>query len=371
MQVINSDNHQIPELSLIVPTYNEKGNVPALLERVHKALGNHHYEVIIVDDNSPDGTAEVARSLAGEYPVRVICRKDEKGLASAVVAGFNQAQGKVLGVIDADLQHPPEEVANLLREAQNGADVVVASRYVSGGGVEGWSLTRKIISKVATTFGRVFLPSARKVTDPMSGFFLLRREVIEGVELKPIGYKILLEVLVRGNVGTVKEVPYTFRERSWGESNLNLEEQVNYLKHVFRLAGTEKEIKRLVKFGIVGLSGVGVNMGTFWVLTRGVGLYDLVALIFGIEASIVSNFILNDIWTFSDRRFGRIKSAIGRALKFNLVSIGAIVIYYATYTPLTRELGVKDMLALLIAIGLGVVWNFGVNSLWTWERGKK
>jgi len=214
-------------LSLVTPTYNERENLPTLVERAHKSLGGYDYELIVVDDNSPDGTAQLARDLSANYPIKVVCRNNEKGLASAVVAGFNQAKGDVLGVIDADLQHPPERIPQLLAEINSGADVAIASRYVPEGGISGWSLKRKIMSRAATLLARTLLPSVGRVKDPLSGFFLLRRKVIEGVELKPTGYKILLEVLARGRADGIKEVPYTFGERLGGRSNLGLGEQIN------------------------------------------------------------------------------------------------------------------------------------------------
>ena len=205
-------------LSLVVPTYNERENLPALAERVHRSLTGYDYELVVVDDDSPDGTAELAENLSSQYPIRVICRKGERGLASAVVAGFNRAKGEVLGVMDADLQHPPERIVELLQEIDKGSDVAIASRYVPGGSIPQWSAKRRIISRAATAVARLFLPSVRRVKDPLSGFFLLKRKVIEGVELKPTGYKILLEVLARGKVDGVKEVPYAFGERAGGKA---------------------------------------------------------------------------------------------------------------------------------------------------------
>ncbi|HUV52457.1 MAG TPA: polyprenol monophosphomannose synthase, partial [Dehalococcoidia bacterium] len=193
---MKSHNASSPELSLIVPTYNESENIKTLVERVHKSLSDYNYELIVVDDNSPDGTAELAKSLSSKYPVRVIVRTNERGLASAVVAGFKQAKGDILGVIDADLQHPPEFVPNLIKGVKEGADVAIASRYIKGGAIEGWTLKRKIISLGAKLPANVLLTAARKIKDPLSGFFLFRKQVIEGTELSPTGYKILLEVLV-------------------------------------------------------------------------------------------------------------------------------------------------------------------------------
>ena len=360
-------------LSLIVPTYNERENLPTFVERVHNSLSNYEYELIVVDDNSPDGTAKLAERLSLKYPVRVLCRKVERGLASAVVAGFKIAKGDILGVIDADLQHPPEKIPELLGEINNGADIVIASRYIPQGGTEGWSRKRQAISRGVTALTRILLPSIRKVKDPLSGFFLFKRRVIEGIELRPMGYKILLEILAKGKAGDVKEVPYTFKERMYGESKLDLGEQKDYLAHLFTLAAREKETLRFLKFCLVGLSGVGVNFGIFRlfdVLFGFSGSLDLIALAVSTEASILSNFALNDIWTFRDKRIGLIKATLVRCLKFNLISLGAVAIYYGGYTPLTRFLGMNEYLALGIVIAIGVIWNFGLNIFWTWRKGE-
>lgn len=367
-----SQNVSAPYLSLIIPTYNERANLAALVQRVHRALNGSRYELIVVDDDSPDGTAELAEELSRDYPVRVICRKGERGLATAVVAGFNQARGPVLGVIDADLQHPPERIPYLLREIDQGASVVVASRYVEGGGIEGWNVVRRTISRGATVLARILLPSLRKVKDPLSGFFLIRKEVIEGVKLEPIGYKILLEVLARGRADSVKEVPYTFQDREGGHSKLNSKEKVNYLKHLFILASKEKEVRRFLKFCLVGANGTGVHFGVFWLLTRfagmSVGNLDLVAQFLAFEASVLANFTLNDLWTFRDKRLGTARATLSRFLKFNLISLGAEAVYLGGYTPLTRILGTYDLLALLIVVLIGLGWNFGMSFFWAWGK---
>ena len=358
---------QAVELSLISPTFNEKENITPLVERVHKALSKYSYELIVVDDNSPDGTSELAKSLSSKYPLKVIVRTSERGLASAVVAGFDQATGEVLGVIDADLQHPPEEIPALLEAIRGGADVAIASRYVEGGNIKGWSTKREIISKGAKLLATILLPSTREIKDPLAGFFLFKRKVIDGAVLTPTGYKILLEVLVRGNASQIAEVPYTFKERERGKSNLTIREQLNFLRHLSRLAWFDGDVKRFLKFCVVGTTGFSVNLGFFWLLTRIAHLYDLVALIIALEISILSNFALNDLWTFRDKRTGGLKALVVRAVKFNMVSSGAVAIYYAVYTPLTRLLEVYDLLALLFAVFVGLVWNFMMNFLWTWK----
>ena len=355
------------EFSLIVPTYCESQNIAILVERVHQSLSSYSYELVVVDDNSPDGTSEIANSLSQQYPVRVITRRNERGLASAVVEGFKQASGAILGVIDADLQHPPEVVPELLENVRSGADVVIASRYVEGGGSEGWSASRKIISKGSKLLAQVLLPSARGIKDPLSGFFLFRREVIDGVELSPTGYKILLEVLVKGKASEIAEVPYIFRVRERGTSNLTSGEGIRYLKHLTRLTGLQEGAMRFVKFGLVGLSGILVNEGLLWLLTENYGLYYLLSAAIAVETAIITNFILNDIWTFRDRRTPGNRSLLGRGLKFNLVSLGGLGINIAILWTVTEVVGISYLISNLIGIAGATLWNFTINTLWTWR----
>jgi dolichol-phosphate mannosyltransferase len=155
------------------------------------------------------------------------------------------------------------------------------------------------------------------------------------------------------------------------KSNLSLRERLNYLEHLFILLLRQRELRRFIQFCFVGLSGVGVNFGTFWLLTRGAGLWDLAAVILSWATATLSNFILNDIWTFRDRRAGKAKAILVRAVKFFLVSLGAMGIYYAVYTPLTRFLGMYDLVAYAIAIGIGLVWNFSMSVLWTWRKSER
>ncbi len=224
-----------PELSLIIPTYNEAENLPLLVERLHSALESHAFELIVVDDGSPDGTAAVAEELSRDFPLKLVVRTGRRGLATAALAGFGHASGRVLGVMDADLQHPPEHLRPMLAAINQGFDLVVASRY-SPGGADLGGIVRKTMSRAAGLLTRAVVSSARTTPDPLSGFFLLRREVVDGVELQPAGYKILLEVLVRGKARRVTSLPYAFERRLAGNSKFNLSEQVRSLRHVMRLA---------------------------------------------------------------------------------------------------------------------------------------
>ncbi|MGB2885154.1 MAG: glycosyltransferase family 2 protein, partial [Dehalococcoidia bacterium] len=359
---------QAVELSLIAPTYNEKENIVPLVERVHKALSQYKYELIIVDDNSPDGTAQLANSLSSKYPLKVIVRTTERGLASAVVAGFSQAGGQVLGVIDADLQHPPEAIPALLDAIRGGADVAIGSRYVEGGGIEGWSTKREIISIGAKTIARLLLSSVKGIKDPLAGFFLFRREVIEDAVLAPTGYKILLEVLVKGNASQVVEVPYIFKERERGKSNLTFNEQLNFLKHLSHLAWFEGKIKRFIKFCIVGASGFCVNLGLLAIFVEVVGMHKVWAQIPSYQISILTNFMFNDFWTFSDRRTPGLKSFLIRAVKFNMVSQVGWGINISVYYVALNVAGIYYIVSQIIAIAVAMMWNFFSNLIWTWRQ---
>ena len=368
---MKSQSASNPELSLIVPTYNERENIVPLMERIHKSLSAYSYELIIVDDNSPDGTSELAKSLSSKYPVSVIVRTTERGLASAVVSGFNQARGEVLGVIDADLQHPPEFIPALLKAIRDGADVAIASRYIPGGGIEGWTFKRKVISKGAKLPANLLLSSVRKIKDPLSGFFLFKKKVIDDVVLSPTGYKILLEVLVRGNANHVVEVPYTFKERERGKSNFTAKEQINYLKHLYRLAWDEGGIKRFLKFCVVGASGAGVNLGFLALFVEVAGLDKIIAQVPSYEISILTNFALNEAWTFRDRRLPGTRSVLVRAVKFNLVSLVGWGINFAVYTLTLKVAGINYIVSQVIAIAVAMMWNFFSNVAWTWKTKPK
>lgn len=226
-------------LSLVLPTYNEKNNIAEVIRQLcgllDKALPSA-YELIVVDDDSPDHTWEIAQSMTSQYPhLKVIRRQDGRGLATAVLRGWKDAKGEILGVMDADLQHPPETLLKLLK-AMESADLAVASRNVQGGSVSDWSFSRRVVSRGAQLLGLIILPEVvGRVSDPMSGYFLLRRQVIAGKTFNPVGYKILIEVLARGEKGRVAEVGYVFKERQKDASKATLKVYIEYLVHLFNL----------------------------------------------------------------------------------------------------------------------------------------
>lgn len=229
-----------PVLSLVIPTYNESGNIEKIIELLSERLDNWiagRYELIVVDDDSPDQTWSIARDLIEKYPhLRVVRRTQEKGLSSAVIRGWQAAEGSVLGVIDADLQHPPAVLTKLLSSILTGADLAVASRHVKGGGVSDWSFIRRLLSRGAQLLGLLLLPDVvGRVSDPMSGYFMVKRSAIAERKLSPMGYKILLEVIGRGQIGTIAETGYVFQERETGDSKVSWHQYINYIRHLWRL----------------------------------------------------------------------------------------------------------------------------------------
>jgi dolichol-phosphate mannosyltransferase len=218
-------------LALVVPTYNERDRLPELVRAifdVYTAAGIEG-ELVIVDDNSPDGTGRLADELAGRYPIRVLHRAGKLGLGTAVIDGFDASEAEIVGVIDADLSHPPDLVPRMLRAMQDArADVVVGSRYIPGGGTKNWETSRVLMSTFACLLARGLTP----VKDVTSGFFLIRRDLARGVTISAGGFKICLELLIRSAPKLVIEVPYVFTGRTAGESKMNLKEAMGYLKQL-------------------------------------------------------------------------------------------------------------------------------------------
>ncbi|HAG82762.1 MAG TPA: sulfonate ABC transporter permease [Cyanobacteria bacterium UBA12227] len=362
--------------SLIIPTYKEAKNIPKIVEQLTQLLDPElpgDYELIVVDDNSPDGTWEVAQELMPNYPqLRVMRRVEERGLSTAVIRGWQAARGEVLGVIDADLQHPPELLLKLWGEIKRGGDMAVASRHVEGGGVSDWSIVRRFLSRGAQTVGLILLPGVvGRVSDPMSGYFMVRRKCIADRTLSPLGYKILIEVLARGRVPWIGEVGYVFQERQEGESKVTAKQYVDYLRHLIRLRLSLGPIGRLVRFGTVGLTGVVVDMGMLFLLSdpTTLGLPLTRSKIIASELAIINNFLWNDVWTFGDiaRRQPGMRQRLERLLKFNLICLGGLILNVLILNLLFNVFGINRYVANLIAIAVVTVWNFWLNLKLSWR----
>jgi dolichol-phosphate mannosyltransferase len=329
------------------------------------------YELIVVDDDSPDGTWSIALELANTYPqLQVLRRTTERGLATAVIRGWQAARGEVLGVIDADLQHPPEVLSQLWAKISQGADLALASRNVEGGGVSEWSFLRRILSRGAQILGLIVLPEViGRVSDPMSGYFLVRRSAIAGPVLSPLGYKILIETVGRGQIDKIAEVGYEFQERQSGDSKVTSRQYWEYIGHLLSLRWSRSG--RLLRFLAVGLSGVVVDMTILYLLTdiRTLHLPLTRSAIVAGEVAIINNFIWNDRWTFRSQSLqqkGR-RQMLRRFLKFNLVCLMGLILKALFLNLFFNVLHLNQYISNFIAIALVTVWNYWINVKLSWR----
>lgn len=371
-------------LSVVTPTFNEATHIQEFLKDVSTRLQGIDFEIVVVDDNSPDGTHRRVVEFAQTQPrVVPVLRTHEKGLATAVIEGMRRARGRYVVVMDSDFQHPTERIPALLQAAQEqGADLVVGSRYVEGGGNVGFTTTRHIISWGAKTIARLGLPITRhfRIRDPMSGFFLVEREKVPIDRLRPRGYKILLEVLARASLHKVVEVGYVFQLRRAGASKLRLKTQRDYFLHVLGLALQDRENRRLATFALVGLSGIVVHLlvltglvdGLDWAqrwFLRGYDIGILLAAVVAREVAILWNFAWNDRITFHDKRAHAHARFFLRMLRFHLVSVWAFLAYLVVYYPLVL-LGTDYRISAVVAILASFLLNYAGNVRWTYAKRK-
>ena len=362
------------KFSLIIPTYNEGDNIPEIVSILSQLLDREirgEYELIVVDDNSPDGTWKIAQDLSSEYPqLRVMRREAEKGLSTAVIRGWQVARGQILGVIDADLQHPPEILLQLWQEIKQGADLAVASRHVEGGGVSEWSIIRRFLSRGAQMLGLVILPEVMgRLSDPMSGYFMVRRDAIVGKSLSPVGYKILIEVTARGAIRWIGEVGYVFRERQAGASKVTWKQYIEYIQHLLKLRFALWPVTRFLRFGVVGFSGVFVDLGIFYLLRTILEVGLTRSAILSSEIAIINNFLWNDLWTFGDisRRQKGKRQQFRRFLKFNMVCLSGLILNVLIVNFLFNVLEINEYIAKLVAIAVVTIWNFWFNLKLSWR----
>lgn len=224
------------EISIVIPTYNEKENLANLIKKIQYSLETTSFEIIIVDDNSPDGTGKIADEISNLNGfIKVIHRPSKLGLTSAIIDGFKTSKGEFIGVLDADLQHSPEILLEFLKKIHEGADLIIASRYIKGSNYDGWGLYRKIVSRVATFMTHVILPQTKNVMDPLSGYFILRKKQLCNIQLTGIGWKILLEIIVNCRFKKIVEVPYVFKTRTSGDSKLGFQSYLDFLNLLYIL----------------------------------------------------------------------------------------------------------------------------------------
>ncbi len=330
-------------LTLVVPTRNEAENVTGLVGGLRQSLAGIEYRVVFVDD-STDGTPDMIRGLAeGDGRVVLVHREGaerEGGLSTAVTTGMEQFSGdsEFTCVMDADMQHPPEKVREMLEVARSGeADVVVASRYAPGGSYEGLAgRTRRAVSVGSKYLAQLVFKEARKTSDPMTGFFLVRNEAISGIQFRPTGFKVLLEILVCAPELRVAEVPFGFQARNAGVSKASLRQGFEYLTHILSLFWYVPSAGRFWKFALVGASGVVVNSVVLVTLAEVFDAHKVIAWMFAVGLSILSNFLLNNAFTWRDvRHSSRIHFLLRGALAYPVAVVG-IGANFAVFYPLLK-----------------------------------
>jgi len=358
------------ELSVVVPTFNERDNVLTLIERLAGTLDGIGWEVIFVDDNSPDGTATLLRQAARrDRRVRVLQRIGRRGLSSACVEGMFTSAAPYIAVMDADLQHDEALLPRMLERLRQGdIDIVVGSRYVEGGSVGAWARHRVSFSRVATVLAQRVLRAA--LSDPMSGFFMLRRETIEGCvgRLSAIGFKILVDIFASSpRPLRFAELPFVFRTRHAGESKLDVGVAWDYVVLLIDKLVGRFIPARLIAFCLVGGVGVGVHflvLGLMYLL----GVAFVPATTAATLVAMTSNFFLNNTLTYRDRRLRGWRMLPG-LLSFMLVcSVGALANVGVAGLMFDRE-HAGWVLSALAGILAGTVWNYALTSFYTWKRG--
>lgn len=376
------------EISVILPTYNESKNIPELLTRLQKTLKGRKYEIIVVDDNSPDRTWEIAEKFASETEnIRVIRRIRERGLSSAVMTGMSIANGKTLAVMDSDLQHDeavlPKLVDAILKDKN---DIAIGSRGVEGGSYGSFSKRRRFISWAAASLAKMLLPIA--VNDPMSGFFVVSRKLYRecAANINPLGFKILLEFIGRNPDAKTIEIGYKFRLRIHGETKLSGSVIRNYLIALYDIRFGKYISSTFLQYAFVGSVGIAVNLGGLFLGNLiGLGTIEtglaaigplLLAVPFGIELSIISNYFMNNYITFYEFRHKGFLQNIKGLVLFHLISMLGFVIQWGVFQLLYTNGYLKDSLndvarqyvTNLIGIAVALATNYYLNINFTWNR---
>ena len=358
------------ELSVVVPTFNERSNVPELIRRLDVCLRHVAWEVIVVDDDSPDGTAEVVREIARrDRRVRCLRRLGRRGLASACIEGMLAGSGSYFAVLDGDLQHDETLLARMLDELRDGeTDVVIGSRYLPGGGTgDAWDQRRAAISGLGARLGRLVLKAS--LSDPMSGFFMIRRGAFEEVvhRLSGLGFKILLDLFASSaRPLRFKELPYRFRSRQAGESKLDGRVVWEYLMMLADKAFGHVVPARFVAFALVGGSGLAVHLLVLAGLFGGMRLDFTNSQSVATLAAMTSNFALNNVLTYRDMRLTGWRWLRGWVAFTLACGVGGLAnVGIASYL-FTAE--VSWLLSALAGIVVGAVWNYAVTSVCIWRR---
>ncbi len=356
------------ELAVVIPTYNESGNIQNTINKIAASLQGINYEIIVVDDNSPDNTSKKVRELADkDNRIRCITRIDREGLSSACMEGFLSTVAKYLAVIDADGQHDESLLPKMLSKLKSGdADLVIASRYVDGGSTGHLPDDRVKISKFATQLSRLIMK--HKVSDPMSGFFMLHREKLEPLfpEISAKGFKILLDFLIHASESLrIVEIPYQMRARHSGKSKLDRLVILEFFWVFFEKYTGYKISRQFVSFLIVGLSGIAVHLLSLWMFFHPMGMDFKIAQMLATITAMTSNFFLNNSFTFRQHRLTGWKILSGLLSFYLACSLGAII--NTAFAQYMYTSGITWWFAGFMGAMVGAVWNYSMIKIFTWK----
>jgi len=362
------ENHMI-DISIILPTYNEAENIKLIIPKISEVMhrNNLSYEIVVVDDNSPDGTAETASGFALHHPIKVHLRINERGLATAVMKGFELSEGKIVVLMDADLSHPVERIPAMIQPIMEGVcEATVGSRYTEWGGSDHWPWVRRMISQGAGLLAR----GVTNLTDPTSGFMAIRKSLLEGVKLDPVGWKIVLEVIVKVNP-SLKEIPFSFTDRIKGESKLSLKTQLDYLRHLWKLYDFKyRNWFKFLSFSLVGFSGMIIDTAILVAFVEIFASDPRVAAVFAFMAAVTWNFKMNQNWTFPDAGYS--KNVLLRYISFVFICLVGLSIRISVMHLLIRHTmmgqGRGYILASIIGIFMATLFNFLGSRYVTFPR---
>ena len=386
-------------VSIIIPTFNESKNITELLNQIQSNIPKGtNVEIIIVDDNSPDGTGRMVEKYVKDkmstanrdqinpnISIKVIHRKEKTGLMSALVNGISTCEGQNVLIMDADFSHPPEVINRMISELKKEPNcIIIGSRYITGGAINGMPFKRLLLSIGANFIARHGL-CLKNVYDPMSGFFAFPKHTLHGMEFNTDGFKILLEILIKKkNTVKIKEIPYTFKDRRFGQSKLNIPIILEYIKAVWKLyrygrkskkQNTQLEkrksvrfISKAARFYTVGFSGFVLNYLVSILLSNGIlGSFGyLQATAVGIAVSVTTNFLLNKFWTFEDTNVNFTRFIRQYGMFVGCSSLGILIQFLSIY--MLRESGIPYNFSLLIGVTIASVSNFLFNKKWTFKE---
>ena len=368
-------NNSRPLLTIIPATFNEKNNIAPLIKKIRKAMlgTSYKYEIIFADDSNDDTSQEIAK-FSEKYPNISIFNGPRQGLSAAFIATFKKAKGEYIICMDADLQHPPILIPKLITELINGSQMSIASRYITGGSNEGlgkfWSfygIYRRIVSLSMSYLTKILFIPIRKTTDPMTGYFAFRKNLIKDVKLEAKGFKILVEILMRTKPETVTEIPLKFQPREHESSKATITQGINFFKHLKQLFFELPEAARFLKFCLVGFSGVIINLGLLYIFVELFNIQKVIAFTASILISILTNYFFNSRFTYRDNRSESKRESLKRLGYYYTFAVLTMFVNLAIYHELINNFNVHYLLAGFMGIIITVLLNFILVTKIIWK----